>query len=288
MKKTFVFSMLAGALIFSSTAISEESLLEARYNPPPPEVQEETQRKEGGSPLLWQDNSVSYLWGKDYEVTTHHQQNLTFEHFSLWNWGDLWAFWDNYWFNGGSTANGNHQYYGEITPRFSLGKLTGKDMSFGPVKDVLLAVSYQYGSGDVEALRFGPGFDFDIPGFNFVQLNVLYIKPEGSRHASGSWMLNPVWSITFPVGRSDILFDGFMDWTINNRSDSSDPSRNYHSNLHFNPQIKYDLGKLMNFGEKRLYVGIEYNYWSNKYGIKDTSHFDTNQNATSLLVKYHF
>ena len=97
-------------------------------------------------------------------------------------------------------------------------------------------------------------------------------------------------SYTIPVGNSDILIDGFMDWVVNNK-DASSSERNqsdYHANLHFNPQIKYDLGKSMGYEAKHLYVGIEYDYWSDKYGIKDSHGFPTDQNTASLLLKYHF
>ncbi|RMU65462.1 Nucleoside-specific channel-forming protein Tsx [Pseudomonas syringae pv. syringae] len=99
------------------------------------------------------------------------------------------------------------------------------------------------------------------------------------------WQITPVWSYTIPVGKSDVLIDGFMDWVVDNDKTSRGT---YHSNLHFNPQIKYDLGKALNYPERQLYVGIEYDYWTNKYGIKDTSSFDTDQNTASLLVKVFF
>lgn len=94
-----------------------------------------------------------------------------------------------------------------------------------------------------------------------------------------------MWSYTIPVGKSDVLIDGFMDWVVDNDKTSRGT---YHSNLHFNPQIKYDLGKALNYPERQLYVGIEYDYWTNKYGIKDTRSFDTDQNTASLLVKVFF
>jgi nucleoside-specific outer membrane channel protein Tsx len=81
-----------------------------------------------------------------------------------------------------------------------------------------------------------------------------------------------------------------MDWVVNNK-DASSSHRNqsdYHANLHFNPQLKYDLGKSLGYEAKHLYVGIEYDYWSDKYGIKDSQYFTTDQNTVSALVKYHF
>jgi nucleoside-specific outer membrane channel protein Tsx len=76
-----------------------------------------------------------------------------------------------------------------------------------------------------------------------------------------------------------------MDWVMDNDVNNKGE---YHANLHFNPQVKYDLGKALNIGAKQLYVGVEYDYWKDKYGIDDTRAFTTNQNVTSFLVKFHF
>jgi nucleoside-specific outer membrane channel protein Tsx len=59
--------------------------------------------------------------------------------------------------------------------------------------------------------------------------------------------VTPAWSYTLPLGRSDLLIDGYIDWVVNNR-DASDGRRgqaDYHANLHINPQVKYDLGKAL-------------------------------------------
>ena len=236
--------------------------------------------------LLWQNNSLTYLYGKDFAVNPEIQQTFTFEHADAWKYGDNFLFIDKIFYNGQKDANnGPNTYYGEFSPRLSFGKILGQDLSFGPVKDVLLAMTYEFGEGDTESYLIGPGFDLDVPGFDYFQLNFYNRQTEGSRAGDNVWQITPVWAYTIPVGKSDILIDGFMDWVVDN-----DENKNgtYHANLHFNPQIKYDLGKAMSLGEKQLYVGIEYDYWSDKYGIKDSKFFDTNQNTASLLVKVHF
>ncbi|BBN56560.1 hypothetical protein TRE132_46850 [Pseudomonas chlororaphis subsp. aurantiaca] len=81
------------------------------------------------------------------------------------------------------------------------------------------------------------------------------------------------------------MIDGYLDWVVDN--DQNDRGT-YHANLHINPQIKYDLGKALRLGEKQLYVGLEYSYWKDKYGIQNSPNLDTNQNTASLLVKVHF
>jgi nucleoside-specific outer membrane channel protein Tsx len=238
--------------------------------------------------LQWQDNSLTYLNGIDFKVDPPKQQTVTFEHASGWSFGDLFIFVDGIKYNTEATngAGDGHTFYGEISPRLSLGKISGADLSFGPIKDVLLAATYEFGEDDVDSYLLGPAVDLNIPGFDYFQLNTYLRTTDGRRDGDNVWQITPVWSYTIPVGDSDLVIDGFMDWVVDN--DDS-----YHANLHFNPQIKYDLAKAMGWG-KRFYVGVEYDYWSDKYGIDDNGFVGseilggTDQSAISLLAKTHF
>ncbi|WP_411392330.1 outer membrane protein OmpK [Pseudomonas sp. MPB23] len=239
-----------------------------------------------GDLLQWQNNSLTYLWGKSFTVNPQIQQTVTFEHADAWKYGDNFFFFDRIFYNGKEDGNaGPDTYYGEFSPRLSFGKILDKDLSFGPIKDVLLAFTYEFGEGDNESYLVGPGFDLNIPGFDYFQLNFYQRQTEGNRAGDGVWQITPVWSYTLPVGNSNILIDGYMDWVVDNDKNARGT---YHANLHFNPQVKYDLGKALNWGEKQLYVGFEYDYWKNKYGIEDSGAFKTNQDTASFLVKYHF
>src|SRR5690606_33758499 len=89
----------------------------------------------------------------------------------------------------------------------------------------------------------GPAVDLKLPGFDYFQLNFYYRKPDGiTGNPSGQWQFTPVWSYTFPLGNSNVVIDGYMDWVWNNKHNENN---DLHANLHFNPQIKYDLGKAL-------------------------------------------
>ncbi len=246
------------------------------------------QQSQAGDLLQWQDNSLTYLNGVDFTIDPPKQQTVTFEHASGWSFGDLFFFVDGIKYNTDATngAGDGHTFYGEFSPRFSLGKMTGSDLSFGIVKDVLISTTYEFGEDDVESYLIGPAIDLAIPGFDYFQLNTYLRTTDGKRDGDNVWQITPVWSYTIPVGNSDLVVDGFMDWVVDN--DDS-----YHANLHFNPQIKYDVAKAFGFGQK-VYVGVEYDYWSDKYGIEDESFLGdeilggTDQSAISLLLKAHF
>ncbi|NBA93852.1 outer membrane protein OmpK [Pseudomonas sp. R5(2019)] len=239
-----------------------------------------------GDVLLWQTNSLTYLYGKNFSVNPEIQQTVTFEHADKWKYGDNFLFVDKIFFNGKDDRNkGSNTYYSEFSPRLSFGKILGSDLSFGPIKDVLLAMTYEYGEGDTESYLIGPGFDLAVPGFNYFTLNFYQRHTEGSRPGDRVWQITPAFSYTIPAGKSDVLIDGYMDWVVDN-----DETRRgtYHANLHFNPQVKYDLGKALNMGARQLYVGFEYSYWKDKYGIQDNPNLDTNESVASFLVKAHF
>lgn len=129
--------------------------------------------------------------------------------------------------------------------------------------------------------------DLGILGFDYFQLNT-YLRPppDGKCDGKNVLQITPVWNYTIPVGNSSVVIDGFINWVVDN-------DKSYQANFHFNPQIKYDLAKTMGWVEK-FYVGVEYDYWSDKYGIDNDSSLGkdvlggTDQSAISLLLKVHF
>lgn len=229
--------------------------------------------------LQWQDNSLSLLLGSDYELDPGTQHTVTFEHASGWSFGDLFMFVDGIHFDGDRDIGGKQwAYYGEFAPRVSFGKLAKTDLSFGFIKDITFATCWEFGQNSDDNYLFGPGFDLAIPGFDFFQLN-LYRRFNNGNADLASYQLTPVWKITVPVGGTDLVFDGFIDWVFGEGVD----------HLHICPQLKLDLGALLGMEKSALYAGIEYDYWKNKYAVRDGDFgLDSNQSTFSWLVKYHF
>lgn len=79
--------------------------------------------------LLWTDNSFSVLYGSGFEIDDEDQGDVIFEHVSGWSFGDLYMFYNHTWWRN-PTGDDDTTWYGEFSPRLSLGKILGKDMSF--------------------------------------------------------------------------------------------------------------------------------------------------------------
>ncbi|WP_434939831.1 outer membrane protein OmpK [Shewanella sp. HL-SH8] len=228
--------------------------------------------------VQWWDFSATALYGDNYDLApSETQTTITVETAGAWKYGDWFAFQDFTHFN---DANGQQRTnYGEISPRFSYGKISGNKINLGPIKDVSLALTLEEGRGPVTSLLYGVGLDFDIPYFSYFQLNTYRRNAISSGNNSDGWQLTPAFRVDFPVGNSNIVLDGFIDWIF--VADNG----GYQENLHFNPQIKYDLGSIL-FGQhkkNKLLVGFEYDYWQNKYGVDGID-----QNTYSVIAKYHF
>ncbi len=99
------------------------------------------------------------------------QSTITFEHFHDSAIGDLFVLVDATKFHSGPASADDDTWYGEITPRHSLGKILDKDLSFAlfnkslfQVKGVLIPAQYEGGEdADVaEAALLGVMFEYHL------------------------------------------------------------------------------------------------------------------------------
>ena len=246
----------------------------------------------------WTDNSITLLpYGWGFEVDPGEQSTITFEHAHDSAIGDFFLFVDVIKYH--DAEGDDTTWYGEISPRLSLGKTLGKDLSFAlhryslfEVKDVLIAATYERGEdADVaEAALLGVGFDLDVREagwlgplgkFKYIQLN-LYGRAElteGARQGFHDMQVTMVAAKPFAIGSAQFLADGYFDWVVGLGSEEW--------SYHLNPQVSLDVGNFWGTPD-RFYAGVELDFWWNKYQIPDSPAFDTDQAAVSLMFKGHF
>lgn len=220
---------------------------------------------------VWQDFSLTGLYGENYALPANgsdsNQQNtITAEYAAKLQYGDFFAFADRT----NNDLDGNETYF-EVSPRLSLGAVSGKKLEIGPIKDVLIATTWEGGEGFNNYL-YGFGFDLAIPYFQYAQLN--FYKADNDKNLSDDYQVTFTYGVPFKLASEDFLVDGFMDW--------STAEDDHASELNWTTQWKWNAGKHIS-PKTKLYLGVEYSVWNNKYGIKGL-----NQNDVSALVKYHF
>jgi nucleoside-specific outer membrane channel protein Tsx len=233
------------------------------------------------SAILWQNMRASVTQGQHFKVDPDEQNAVTLEHVSALSTGDSFSFVEVSQYPRVDRSTG---LYGEVAIRWSHNKLAANPLTLGPITDVLLTTNIEFGSETSEMLLIGPSIDLSLPGFDFFQLSLTRresLNRNGDTSSEG-WQMTPSFSITWPIGRSEVVLDGFIDWVF------ATDQAGYAENLQINPQLKYNLGKLLHRPDTRFYVGLEYYFWSDKFGIASTADFNTDQHALSVLIKYHF
>lgn len=220
--------------------------------------------------LVWQDFSLTALYGENYEVIDNQQTTATFEYAAKIDYADVFFFVDHSW--GGDHSNIT---YSELSPRLSLGEVSGKKLSYGPIKDVLIATTWERNRDDFnnnfDNFLYGVGLDFDVPYFQYLNLN-LYRADNEKTH--NDYQMTVTYALPLKAADEDFLVDGFLDWSTGEDDHASE--------LNWTTQLKWNVGKHIS-PKTRLYFGVEYSIWNNKFGIQGAD-----EHNASALIKYHF
>lgn len=229
--------------------------------------------------LHWMDNSLTVLTGTNFTVPGDNISTLTFEHASGWSWGDLFTFFDYLDYH--SNPAQSHSWYGEFSPRISLGKVAGLKFSENSIiQDVLISTTWERGKNGTEGLLLGAAVDLKVPGFQFFKLNAYARKDTGQGAGFEDMQWTLAWSRPFKVGDEGFRIDGFIDYVVGWGPQAS-------PTIHIVPQIKWDLGA--KWGKPgKIWFGTEIDIWKNQFGIKDSPAFDTDQFAINAILKVHF
>ncbi|SEQ73695.1 Nucleoside-specific outer membrane channel protein Tsx [Solimonas aquatica] len=246
----------------------------------------------------WSSNNIEYLYGTHYNqigADGHDTRSIvTIEHVDAWKYGDNFFFVDitNADRQGklGSNGSGGEfaTYYGELSPRLSFGKITGKDLSFGIFKDFLFTATLEMPTATVVQLGgatnnlllqneqtylYGLATDLKLPGFAYFQVN-LYRRDNQSSAVGAGGQLTLVWGAPFSIGPAKMMFEGFFDYAF---SESG-----LHDNIITAPRLLVDAGDF--FGAPgTVQVGCEWQIWRNQFGIKDE-----NESVPQAMVKVIF
>jgi nucleoside-specific outer membrane channel protein Tsx len=200
--------------------------------------------------IEWHSSNVQVLYGEGFEFSDNSQTTITLEHANGWRYGDNFIFMD-YSIDEPDTING------EFSPRLSFGKITGADLSFGIVQDILLSGTWEKAK-NFDVYLYGGAVDLNLPGFNFFQVN-LYERDNPDFDGKG-WQTTVVWNYPFQLGNYKMSFEGYFDY-----ADYEEGTTNFFTQ----PQLLLDAGDALKILEPgKFYTGLEYRYWHNLYGIE--------------------
>lgn len=181
---------------------------------------------------------------------------------------------------------------------FDFGKISQRDLSFGPVKSVGATVGFdwntknspEYGSR-TRTLVAGPTLVMDVPE-GFLNVSVLAIwesnRPTAANLPERYWYkthpaLDLSWGI--PLGNSHWQFGGYGQYiAAKGQNEFGGPTS---PETHINANLMYDLGPKLGLRQGQLKAGFGYDYWRAKFG-NPASVPGAVARTPYLSAEYHF
>ena len=216
----------------------------------------------------WTDNEVHLLYGTGFREPSAakdlSREILTFQHINGYKYGRNYLFIDTIFTQAGDPDS--TKLYGEGYTYLSISKLTGLKIPDGVIKDFNLAAGVNTGSesGGSKPLvyLYGISIDLSLPKFAFFSIDILANDAREPESGKGvSWQITPVWAMPFKIGDTKFIFEGFFDFITSKEERTK-------QTILAQPQIRWDAGHHFDLKDNKLFVGIEYQYWENKYGIE--------------------
>ncbi len=208
----------------------------------------------------WTSSNVQILYGSDFELGDNDRTTITVEHANGWKYGTNFFFVDTT-----SRSDIGIEVYAEVYSYLSLNKMTGLQFEFGAVKDISIVaginISNKPENDNFKAYLAGISFDLSNVWFDFLQLDITAYKDDSVSGRYGM-QFTPVWSLPFTLADVKFKFRGFTDFRTGNTNNSG----NFH--VLAQPQMLIDVGDLAGWKSDKVYIGTEYSYWYNKFGLK--------------------
>jgi len=236
----------------------------------------------------WSDTSISARYGSSFAEPYDNNADgsrkdikkgiLALTHVSGYKYGtnflnvDMLASDHNDPAGGVAGSSGAREVYAVYRHMLDLGKVSGKEFKFGPVRGVGVTAGFDFNTKNdgyaskKQMLVAGPTLMLDVPGF--ANLSALAFResnaPGGiSRYyykTHGALELD--WGI--PVGSLPLSFNGYALYIgskgQNEFGGSTAPE------THIDMTLMYDAGVMMGLPKHTALIGLEYEYWKNKFG----------------------
>ena len=213
-------------------------------------------------------------------------------------------------FNGAKT--GAHEVYVVYRNTLDLEKATGKSFKTTGVRGLGLTAGFDFNTktdagynSKKEMFVAGPTVMLDVPA-GFLNVSLLQLWESNAPYStftnSGKEryhydphpMLSASWAIPFSVGSVPLSFEGFANYIAAKGKNEFGGDTAAETNIDM--QVMYDMSGAVGSKAKTFKVGVEYQYWRNKFGNPTTatvvSGSQAGQGATArtpmVRAEYHF
>lgn len=260
----------------------------------------------------WSDTYIGYRYGtkfaEPYESNNITKNIINLSHVSGYKYGTNFFNADMLLSNSkdpasAGSSSGAQEVYVVYRNTLDIGKVTGKSFKFGPVKDIGFTAGFDLNTKDdagynskKRMLVAGPTLMMDVPGF----LNISLLQLWESNAPYNSYtntstpryyykphpMISLAWGI--PIGSLPLSFEGFANFIASKGKDEFGADTAAETDIDM--QIMYDMSAAVGAGKNTFKVGLEYQYWKNKFGNNASGPAGSGAFAKTPMIRaeYHF
>lgn len=262
----------------------------------------------------WSDTSIGYRTGSSYREPVNPEDisknivNLT--HISGYKYGtnffnvDL-LMSDSKDPAGFGSTDGAQEVYVVYRHTLDLEKVTGTSFKYGPIRDMGLVAGFDFNTktdagynSKKRMLVLGPVAMMDVPGVLNIGVQWLWESnaPYNTFPGGGATprydytvhpMLNVVWDI--PLGKTAFSFEGFGAYIVAKGKDEFGGDTAPETNIDM--ELMYDASGAMGIKPHTFKLGLEYQYWNNKFGDDNSNPFyqgGAKASTPMFRMEYHF
>jgi nucleoside-specific outer membrane channel protein Tsx len=257
------------------------------------------------------DTFIGYRYGSAFRepnIRNEITKNIVqFAHASGYRYGSNYLNVDYFKSDGNDPANGPGsggavEFYLTYRNQLQYGKVTGKPLAYGFIRDMALTAGFDLNNKDTtlgprkQVIVVGPTVKFDVPGFLDVGLwyyrerNHCAIAPCLAPGAHSeltfdpAYLLNATWGIPFQLGTVPLKFQGFVNFVGQKGKDYT--NRDTAKETLLRASLMLDAGQLIAGHKGSVFAGIGYEYWHNKYG--NPPGVGTQVHAPQFQLEWHF
>lgn len=260
----------------------------------------------------WSDTSIGWRYGTQFAEPFNnkdiHKNILNLTHVSGYKYGTNFfnadaLFSDSTDPSHANSTEGAHEVYIVYRHTLDIGKISGSDIKFGPVRGVGATIGFDVNTktdagynSKKRMLVAGPTLMMDVPGFLNVSVLALWESNAPcntfantcvSRYTYDTHpMLNLAWGM--PIGSLPLSFEGFMNWIASKGKDEFGGGTKPETNI--DAQLMLDVGAVTGGKKGTFKLGFEYQYWRNKFGNDHKGAAGTGAFAKTPMIRaeYHF
>ena len=198
--------------------------------------------------------------------------------------------------------SGAHEVYALYRHTLDLGKVAGASLAFGPVRGVGATLGFDLNTktdagynSRKRMLVAGPTLMLDVPGFLDVSLLAMwesnapystYTSQATPRYRYRTHaMLTAAWSMPFNLG-IPLSFEGYANFISGKGRNEFGGGTAPETNIDM--QVMYDLSGAVGAAKNTFKVGLEYQYWKNKFGNPDRDNPGATARTPMIRAEYHF